>query len=587
MKTFFDKYLPALLSVLFTAAVFWFWAFPYKSVLSFQEQYQLFLFTPGYFWQRLAVPGGMADYLGEFLTQFDYHAHEGAFVIAITFLALQRLLWVLCRRCGAARWWYPLSFLPPLLLWAYMGDENVLFSLVVALLAATLTCLHYIIADEHYKTRWGRMVYGLLGLPLFYWLFGAAVWLVAVFMSLYELSRRRWVFAVAVPCYAFAAVLLLQPLTDYPLARALVGINYYRYYVPFPLMQFVVMAVFAVTPVVLGALRDRGAKVKMLEGLQVVLLAVAGFVLIRGSFDKQKYEIICYDYLVRTHQWDAIIHKAEASATHLPLPVSAVNLALSAKGQLLDRLFQFYQNGSQGLLPNFQRDMTTPLCTGEAFFMLGMTNDAERFAYEAQEAIPNYRKSGRVMKRLAECNLVNEHYAVARKYLTLLTHSLYYKRWAERQLALLDNHQVDAEYLTLRALHIKHHEFLFSETEMDQMLGILFIDNKQKLNRMAYEYLIAYELLDRDMEKFVKYYSLGQHIDYDHIPYAVQQVLVGNWMRTHNSLHGMPYSVDQQNVASTVNFIQIYMQNPNDPRLQLPPYSYNAWSYLMARQNKQ
>lgn len=587
MKIQFYKLLPTILSVIFTVAVFYFWAFPYKSVLSFQEQYQLFLFTSDYFLQRVSVPGGLADYLGEFLTQFDYHVIVGAFVIALAFVALQRLTWVVSRRCGARRQWYAMSFIPSLSLWAFMGDENVLFSFVVALLAALFVMLLYIMVDEHVKVRWGRVACCLLGLPLTYWLFGAIVWVVTLFILLHELSRRRdWILAIGIAIYVLAIILLLQSFTDYPLTRMMMGINYYRYPAVFPWMQYLVMVVFAVTPVVLGALGNKGASLKLIEWLQIGILAIGGVVLIRGSYEKQNYSIIEYDYLVRTHQWDAIIKKAETNPTNLPLPVSSVNLALAAKGQLLDRLFEFYQNGTQGLLPNFQRDIITSLPTGEAFFALGMTNDAERFAYEAQEAIPNYRKSGRVMKRLAECNLVNGHYGVARKYLTLLTHSLYYKHWAEKQLAMLDQHQIDAEYLRLRTLHIKHHEFLFSETEMDQMLGILFVDNQQVPNRMAYEYLIAYELLNRDLNRFMKYYSLGQRIAYDHIPYAVQQVLVGNWLMTHNSLQGMPYSVDRQNVENTVNFIQMYMRNPNDPCLQVPPYSYNAWSYLMVNQMK-
>ncbi len=586
MKTF-NKLLPTILSVIFAIAVFYFWAFPYKSVLSFQEQYQLFLFTPEYFLERISVPGGLADYLGEFLTQFDYHAIVGAIVIAIAFVLLQRLTWVVSRRCGAARQWYPMSFLPPLLLWVYMADENVLFSFIVALLAALVAMLHYIIVDEHVKARWGRVVYCLVGLPLFYWLFGANVWVVVAFILFYEFSRRRnYALALAVPIYVIAIILLSQPFTDYPLARMFSGINYYRYPEVFPTMQYLVMVVFALTPVVVGDLRNIGASKKWIEWLQIGVLAIGGFYMIRSIYDTPKYEIIEYDYLVRTHQWDAIIKKAETNPTNLPLPVSSVNLALAAKGQLLDRLFEFYQNGTQGLLPDFQRDIITPLPTSEAFFMLGMTNDAERFAYEAQEAIPNYRKSGRIMKRLAECNMINCHYAVARKYLTLLTHSLYYSGWAKRQLELLDNHMIETEYLNLRELHIKHHEFLFSDTEMDQMLGILFIDDKKMQNRMAYEYLMAYELLDRNMGNFMRYYSLGEHIAFDHIPYSIQQVLVGNWLQMHNSLQGMPYSVDRQNVENTVNFIQIYMQNPNDPRLQIPPYSYNAWRYLLAKQKK-
>ncbi len=63
-------------------------------------------------------------------------------------------------------------------------------------------------------------------------------------------------------------------------------------------------------------------------------------------------------------------------------------------GQMGDRMFEFYQNGTEGLLPEFQRDFTSPLPTSEAYYHLGMVNTAQRFTFEAMEAIPNFNKSG-------------------------------------------------------------------------------------------------------------------------------------------------------------------------------------------------
>ena len=55
------------LSLLFAAAVFLFWAVPYYSVMSYQEQLQMFLWDGDYFWERVSLPGGLSDWLGEFL----------------------------------------------------------------------------------------------------------------------------------------------------------------------------------------------------------------------------------------------------------------------------------------------------------------------------------------------------------------------------------------------------------------------------------------------------------------------------------------------------------------------------------------
>ena len=232
--------------------------------------------------------------------------------------------------------------------------------------------------------------------------------------------------------------------------------------------------------------------------------------------------------------------------------------------------------------------MTSPLPTSEVFYQLGMINDAERYTFEAQEAIPNYRKSGRMMKRLVQTNIINGNYKVAEKYLHMLQKSLFYRSWADDQMRFVGNDKAvnaDEEYGRLRDLRIKHTDYLFSDQEMDQMLGMLLVDNKKYNNRMAYEYLVAYELLQRDVARFMQYYPLGRYFQFAHIPYAIQQVLVGSWLQTHQSLQGMPYSVDQQNVQSTIQFIQTYMADPSSPALSQPPLCYNAWHYLMSGKN--
>ena len=60
-----QKRLPVLtlLTLLLGTATFAFWMWLYPQDLSYQEQNQLFLFTWDYLLERLALPGGLADWL--------------------------------------------------------------------------------------------------------------------------------------------------------------------------------------------------------------------------------------------------------------------------------------------------------------------------------------------------------------------------------------------------------------------------------------------------------------------------------------------------------------------------------------------
>lgn len=595
MKNLMIKTWKPLLSLLFGVAVVIFWSVPFVGGLCFQEQYQMFLFDTGYFLERIVLPGGLADYISEFLVQFYYMPVLGGAIIALLLMGIQAAVWGLMKQYGARHDFpsYLLSFLPSIALWCAMGDQNILLSFVVALFGALLMgWIH-----NRFHNRLVKVVFELVSTALVYWFLGPVVFLYAALMigdTLKNAKQKGNVFSgigysAVILILTVAWILLTTQTLQYPLYRIFAGLNYYRYPGTISPLPFVVM-VWAVVIPFLGMIPchrkflQKLQQSKVVMALSYVLVIVASWFGIKASFDEMTYELIDYDFLVRTEQWDKIIEKAEKKPATTPLSVSCVNLALSQKGMLADRLFEFYQNGGEGLFPTFTRDMISPVSTAEIFFRLGMVNDAERYMFEAQEAIPNYRKSARLTRRIIECEIINGNYKVAAKLLRRLQKTLFYSNWANQTMALLGNEKAinrHPVYGKLRKYREKKQDFLFRDREMDQMLGLLFLNDNH--NRMAYEYLMCYELLQRDMEKFMQYYPLGRFVGYDHIPRTFQEILIGNWMKTHSDPRTIPYSVDAQNVNNTLNFIQLYMQNPKDPQLGQQPYVSNAWHYVMVQ----
>ena len=595
MNNLITKTWKPLLSLLFGVAVMLFWAVPYMAGLCFQEQYQMFLFDTNYFLERIVLPGGLADYISEFLVQFYYMPVLGGTIIALLLMSIQAISWGLMKQYGMKAVFpgYLLSFVPSIVLWCAMGDQNLLLSFVVALSGALLMgWIH-----NRFHNRLVKVVFELVSTALVYWFLGPVVFLYAALMigdTLMKGKQNGHIlsslgYSACLLILTVAWILLTTQSLQYPLYRIFSGLNYYRYpgtVSPLPLG----VMIWTVVVVFFGMVPDGHAWIKKLQqskvvmALAYVLVIVSSWFGIKASFDAMTYDLIDYDFLVRTEQWDKIIEKAEKKQATTPLGVSCVNLALSQKGQLADRLFEFYQNGGEGLFPTFTRDMISPVSTAEIFFRLGMVNDAERYMFEAQEAIPNYCKSARLTRRIIECEIINGNYKVAAKLLRRLQKTLFYSNWANQTMALLGNEKVINRhpiYGKLRKYREKKQDFLFSDQEMDQMLGLLFLNDNH--NKMAYEYLMCYELLQRNMEKFVQYYPLGRFVGYDHIPRSFQEILIGNWMKTHSDPRTIPYSVDAQNVNNTLNFIQLYMQNPKNPQLGQQPYVSNAWHYVMVQ----
>ena len=302
-------------------------------------------------------------------------------------------------------------------------------------------------------------------------------------------------------------------------------------------------------------------------------LAIAPMLLIPFGFDAKKYELMEYDYLVRRQQWDAIIAKAEKQQPDLPASVCATNLALGMKNQLGHRAFQFFQHGTEGLLPKFERDFTSPLLTGEVYFHLGLVNTAQRHAFEAMESIPNYNKSGRIVKRLAETNLINGQYKVAEKYLRMLEKTIFYRTWAKEKLELIAHEeQINKHpiYGRMRQMRLQD-DFLFSDTELDKIFGQLFMQNPK--NQLAIQYLLIHPLLNKDIDSFMRYLiAVQEKVKYN--PTVCQEGIIFAYSQRQQAVpEGFVNPTIQQ---SFKRFVQVYSQGGGPEA-----FKGTLWYYLM------
>ena len=463
------------LSVLTGIGIFLFWFAAYPHALSYHEQYQLFLWTWDYFWQRLSLPGGLADWLGEFIVQFYYVEWLGVLLLALLFVALQRLACRILTSHLSPLTSHLLSLLPVALLWWMMGDVNLLLSLPVAVvLALALVSLFRPPLTPPVGGGW----IDILIVPVAYWLIGPAVWIYVIVRSLQwgwrHLWTAGWLVAVQIAAYAWL-------LPQWQLERVMTGLTYYRIPLHYPQLK---------------------------------------------GYDKDMYELIRLDYLVRHERWDDIVKRAREYQVRTPFWSNCVNLALAEKRLLADRMFDFYQSGEDALIMPRVRDLTSMLPTAEAFWRLGMVNSAQRYMFDTQESILTGRKSGRCTRRIAECMIVNGHYATAAKQIDLLKKTLFYRSWAKEAEAMLgDENKINAHpvYGKLRKLRYKEN-FLYSYEEIDKMLGLLFMNNPE--NKMALDYFMGQMLLKGNIQGFQQYMGwVQQYGGYRQMPLGYQDAM--------------------------------------------------------------
>ena len=396
IKNFIIHYWQPLIMALLALAVFCFWQFFYPFIPVEREMSVLFLWTTDYLMERLAVPGGLAQFVGEGVTQFFLNPVNSAVIYAVFFVASQQLTSKLIRQFFPTikkYYLFVLSLIPPVILWRVAMLPHVPLTPTIALLLVmAVGCVIMSISSK--KTR--LFVLCVL-IPVMYWLTGPAA-ILLVLCSIRWLPLTATLFAVCMVGSSY--------ITNYPLRQVARGIDYYW----------------------------------------------------SGPKEMGTCEEMECDMLIRQKKWKAILQR-------FPSPVSpAVRCATILASYQLG-LISYHELMSEIVVPvEAFESKPSVFCTDDMHFivyfgsvssafivsdlanMLSWCNISQRAAFEAMEYIPNYNKSTRALKRLAETCIITGQYPLAKKYLSILEHTTFYRRWAQEMLLVVENPKLIDKY---------------------------------------------------------------------------------------------------------------------------------------------
>jgi hypothetical protein len=203
-----------------------------------------------------------------------------------------------------------------------------------------------------------------------------------------------------------------------------------------------------------------------------------------------------------------------------------VNRALWYTRRLPYEMFSYPQH-PLGLLPSPRvfpklKLLSAWMKLGDVLWELGRVNEAEHMAYEAYEFMG---EDPRIVARLAEIAAVKKETDTARIILRGLSRDLVYGGWGRSYLRRL---QADPDLLRdstaqgLRALMVREDKAGWLEPE--ELLAQSLAQNRA--NKMAFEYLMAHYLLNRDLASVAR--NIGRLTDfgYEGIPTHYEEALV-------------------------------------------------------------
>jgi hypothetical protein len=512
-----------------------------------------------FFLPFLSYPGGPVEYLSAFLSQLFYYSWAGALVVTVQAWLLSVCMDYLLKAAKLARIRLVCFLLPILLLVIYTRYAYHFDTTVALLVALLFTCLYLKMALSQAATLSYSSTFLFLSVILYYFAGGAFI-LFAVVCAIYELIFRfRWktslfylLSAVAVP-YILGLFVFRVSVLDafcnslpfswkilyYEARRREVTIVYLMYL--FPPLTLVVFGLLQILWKRLYSVKNRAPKKQRKKSSSLpsrtfswyghspklkwaveslLLLAVAGDVVFfcRNENLRTRFKV---DYYAYHKMWPELLTSAQYNPDD-PFVAQAVNRALYHVGRLGYDMFTWPQN-SDYLILSDKKYKWMYWQIFDVFLDLGVVNMAENALTECLEGLGSRPM---VLQRLALINMVKGNSGSAKIYLGALSKTLFHAEWANNYLDRLqtDPNLAGDEYIQhLRSLCLDKDVPIYTLYKEKTLLWLL---ERNSQNRMAFEYLMAWYMLNKNLGKFAQNLERLQDFNYPELPTHYEEAAI-------------------------------------------------------------
>lgn len=493
----------------------------------FQEQSQLFIFSWDYFTGYLNNPGGLSSYVGAFFTQFFINYFAGGLILTIAGVIVYLLTAYILRKGNLNGVLF--SLIPGLILLAVGNDYTYTFGYTVGLiLALALTAIYFSIRKDTI-----RFSAGFIGLFLLYMASGGFMILAAILCLIHEFMKRRYrlpvvsgylIVMILFPYIAGKFIYYIPPASEWTIQILLPFAGITR------ILSLSLLIYYPLTLIIAGLWMALSHKSQInfkwswssvIPGTVIYIFLSWG--IIKYSYDDKTESLFKMDYYVQHSEWRKALEHASTYPGTNRLIIYFTNLSLYKTGQMGDSLFHFNHIGKDDLWLEWPGGKLSLFFGAEIFYHLGYFNETYRRAYDAMVLTGQNPRS---LKCLAKISLVNGNNGLVEKHLKILDQTLFYRKWSQHYKSFLqdpDLMQEDQEIMEKSHL-LLNSDFLVDTNNPDQTLFQLVKHHPE--NRMAYEYLLASFLLDKNLTAFVSYISNLKSYGFKDLPVHYEEALL-------------------------------------------------------------
>ncbi|MDR1743269.1 MAG: DUF6057 family protein [Dysgonamonadaceae bacterium] len=493
---------PILYWLVVYAALFAFLQIGYEFHFYFVEQNQLFQNDWVAVSEMLFRPGGFAACISGFLVQFFCYQYVGAAITALLLTISGGLVHLIIRKIAPDTRLAVFCLFPVVaLLFAHLDYIYIVsgtIAFIVALKAVYLTFLF----KKVERRIWIEVFFTLALLFLAGSVYVFYALLVILIELLFFKSRKRFFALFLMPEAALIGWMSVKSAVFGEYRTVFLPDLYYNLLVkPETVLYFSWISTLLL--MVVARLTNRSFKLPIrilsfvIQTVVIVLFCLEGI----PKYDwRDIYEIKQLDWYSRTGQWDKILEQGQGKINYYG-KLCHINLALSQRGELGERMFTFDQRDPWGLISTWDKTMIISLLNSDISFSMDYISFSQEMAFEAYLSAMN-GGNPRALKRLVQTNLIYGAYPVAEKYIRILEKTVAYRAWAQSQRPFLYNDKaVEADpLLGAKRRSLPANSDLSMLIDMETALQQVAENNSDA--RSAIEYLCASRLLAKDLDGF-------------------------------------------------------------------------------------
>lgn len=525
-------------------------------------QSELFLWNLRFFRDFLLAPGDLAEWLGRAVLQACHFGWPGALILTgIAWLILFSTMEFFKRlspSTGGAAW-----MAPALVLIAVHSRYDYSISATLGVAMAMVATLGYAALGA----RWGHWrLLGLSGLgALVYYTAGAAFYVFSLCVLIHEFQRPcRWWTKIGCVLGAIAGRFLVD---------AVVGSlrpSWFFLHVPATAafaaersLSALAGALYAAFPLSAALVADRAARRRdgkhperrpddvqprpdrpeasgaRLRWMAASVLFAAGAAFAGWAAARpQERIVLALHASADREQWEEVLRLASRVVPdrYSQYVVHDVNMALYHVGRMPYDMFAYRQFASPvvvathpgpNVLPFLDLDALALRKLGDFHFHLGRLNDAE---YHVHESFVR-RPCAECLRQLARIALAKDQVDQARLFLNVLRDDLMHKAWAEdalNQLHGAGNIPLDPEIDSVRLLRLVDEDVhLTAKFVANPIIAGRTVSTRKQIasalrqnprNRMAFEFLMAWYLVDANVTEVVGWLPMTANYSYPATP---------------------------------------------------------------------